>query len=347
MLKNENTIKIENIKSKNECKNFMLEILNKKSRSSLRSTIGNSEKLKNLILKYTSKFKEEIPYIGRAFIIMFNLKPYCKKCGKITSWNRNKGEFATWCSIKCMVNDKEYIIKKEQTIFKLYGVKNTFQAEKCKEKGKQTCLKKYGVEFTSQSQQKKDNSEKTCLEKYGVKTYSQTKEFSKMLQEIWENRSKEEKEKIYNKAKQTFFKNLGVENPMQNIDIFEKQQKSSYYRKNYILPSKKEITLQGYENYTLNSLLKIYKEEEIIIKDKEIFKLTGPITYLQNNIIHYYRPDFFIPKDNLIIETKSTRTFNIEKEKCILKKDACINLGYNYRWYIYEKNGKEILVENF
>ena len=49
-----------------------------------------------------------------------------------------------------------------------------------------------------------------------------------------------------------------------------------------------------------------------------------------------YYPDIYIQKDNLIIEVKSTWTFEIKHEKNIIKYKATKEAGYNYEIWIFD-----------
>lgn len=66
---------------------------------------------------------------------------------------------------------------------------------------------------------------------------------------------------------------------------------------------------------------------------KHIIKvLRGPtITY---NLNKKYYPDFYLEDLNLIVEIKSTYTYNLDLEKNIIKMKSCINQGYNFMFII-------------
>jgi hypothetical protein len=68
------------------------------------------------------------------------------------------------------------------------------------------------------------------------------------------------------KYKETMLKNYGVENPSHNEEIMNKILKNSLKTKSYILPSGKEIKLQGYEPQAMDELLNYYDEEDILYK---------------------------------------------------------------------------------
>lgn len=67
--------------------------------------------------------------------------------------------------------------KSVQTCLEKYGVENTFQAEKFKEKAKETRLKKYGVEYSGQIKESKEKRKLTNRLRYGAETYSQSENF--------------------------------------------------------------------------------------------------------------------------------------------------------------------------
>lgn len=112
---------------------------------------------------------------------------------------------------------------------------------------------------------------------------------------------------------------------------FDKQQKSSKFFKEYILPSGKIIKIQGYENLALDELLKRYSERCIITDRTQMPK----ITYILNGTLHQYYPDIYIPSENIIIEVKSFWTYNLKLVKNILKSLATRQLGFDFEFWIY------------
>lgn len=56
--------------------------------------------------------------------------------------------------------------------------------------------------------------------------------------------------------------------------------------------------------------------------------------------IRVYYPDFFLPEYNLIVEIKSTYTFEKYLNKNTAKKEKCIELGFNFI-FIIDKDYKE------
>lgn len=122
-----------------------------------------------------------------------------------------------------------------------------------------------------------------------------------------------------------------VTNVMQNPLIAEKCISKNYRTKKYILPSGKEVKIQGYENLAYDELINEFKEEDIIIDKNKV----PEIWYLDNNGIkrrHYV--DFYIPKLQKCIEVKSTYTFI--QPNVMEKKQSAIDLGYLYEIWVYD-----------
>lgn len=142
----------------------------------------------------------------------------------------------------------------------------------------------------------------------------------------WKNKD------IQIQMKKNNIEKYGVEHPLQNINIRAKASKKAYKLKEYILPSGKIITCQGYETYALDILLKEFDEEAIVTETTFIPR----INYQLNGKNHYYFPDIFLPLENKIIEVKSTWTYKTNLEKNLLKKEATKKLGYNFEFWIFD-----------
>lgn len=199
----------------------------------------------------------------------------------------------------------EVKLKKKATCLKNYNVDVPFRSDDIKDRIKQTNLEKYGHPCPLQNKFIKAKSLKTCLEKYGVENVFQSDEI---------------KEKI----KLKLIEKYGVDHPMRCENIFYKQMKSSFRIKEF-----EGVFYQGtYELdfLTLSNLLNLELEK-------------GPkINYLER----IYYPDFFLKEKNLIIEIKSTYTFQKEFENNQYKKQACIDLGYNFL-FIVDKDYTEFM----
>ena len=160
----------------------------------------------------------------------------------------------------------------------------------------------------------------TCLEKYGVENSFQSQE-------------------VIDKIKKTCLKNYGVEHPQQNPEIAERTSKTSYSRKDYTFPSGKIISVQGYEPYALNELVKIFNENEI---------KTGTINVPEiwydsyEGIKHRHFVDIFIPSKNKCIEVKSTWTAKKKKDNIFKKQQSEKELGFTYEIWIYNSKGEKV-----
>jgi hypothetical protein len=166
----------------------------------------------------------------------------------------------------------------------------------------------------------------TCLERYGVTRPLLLKE-------------------IRDKCKETMLERYGKINPMQIPQFFHKAMKSAFTKKEYILPkTQRKLEIMGYEGLTINSLLSKIKEKFIDKKIEEDDILVGydipNFEYTDNyNKRRVYYPDIAIKNTNLIIEVKSTYTFNLDPIKNVLKFKQVATQGYIMKVMIYVKKG--------
>lgn len=220
---------------------------------------------------------------------------------------------------------EEIIQKKIKTNLIKYGCENPLSLNEIKEKTKKTFLEKYGVENCSQNEKIKEKIKKTCLEKYGVEHYSKTDESKKHVKDL-----NLDYKKIQEKMKKTSLDRYGVEYPAQNIDIFNKTQKSQFKIKYY-----KNIKYQG--NYELDFLILCDKLNLL----KDITRMKS-IKYFYKEKIRYYHPDFYFKKLNLIIEIKSNYYYDLYLEKNLKKEKSCIEQKYDFM-FIINKNYDKFL----
>lgn len=291
-----------------------------------------------------------------------------KNCKNLVTEYRKNGEYKKYCSSSCRCLG--IAEKSKQTSLKKYGVDNPSKSKEIKdrikksftekygegitnamdleefrnkiketnierygtdkpqsliifqEKTKQTNLERFGTEVPQKLQQLKDKTLETNLKKYGVLHHSELKE------------TQEKKVK-------TNLGKYGVTNVSQNVEVYDKIVKRSYRTKNYILPSGKISKVQGYEPFAISYLLENYNENEIRIdtKDKPIIKY-----FDKDGKQHYYFPDIYIPKENIIIEVKSEWTYNKNTPRHLLKRQACLDAGYNFRFMIFDKDANLISI---
>ena len=205
-----------------------------------------------------------------------------------------------------------------------------FTSEDFRKKVEQTSIDNFGETHWSKTKWGKillsENSintlearRETCVIKYGVNHWMKSKEGKELIN------SPEFKEKI----RLILLEKYGSEN------IGERR----YKRKSYILPSGKEVKLQGYENLALDMILKTYSEDDLLL-GYNIIKEIGHIKYNMNGKTRRYYPDIYIKSINKIIEIKSIWTFDVAKEKNLLKQQATVAKGHNHTIMILDGKGR-------
>lgn len=217
---------------------------------------------------------------------------------------------------------------KEET--KKFEMLNTYRYPYCK-----TCT----------LQLKEQKKQTTCLERYGVTNSGAVPEVIEKIKESYVKKfgchPKQTKE-VQEKWKQTCLEKYGG-HPNQNVNVQEKHEKSSYRFKDYTFPSGKVVKIQGYEWKALDELLKLYKEEEIIVGRKEVPK----VEYSIHDVKHVYYPDIYIPIHNKIIEVKSEWTCQLKRSYVEEKAEATARAGYVCEVWIYNSTGKSLKINTY
>ena len=264
--------------------------------------------------------------------------------------SQNKSKIKTTCFEKYGVHyslqSQEVRDKGKATCLEKYGVEHAMFDNAVKNKIKETCLEKYGVEHAMFDNGVKNKIKETCLEKYGVENPSQSDEIKEKKKETSiKNYGVEhplQSDEIKQKLKNTCLTKYGVESPMQFGEVAEYQLQNSYKLKTYTFPCAKTIQVQGYEPFLLDILVKKgYIFEDIITKRTEV----PEIWYDQNNKRCRYYCDVYIPKTNTIYEVKSTWTYQKDIDKNNLKKQACLDAGYNFELYVFDNKGIRQLLD--
>nr|WRK65162.1 endonuclease [Marseillevirus futianmevirus] len=256
--------------------------------------------------------------------------------------------------------------KTRQRNIEKYGVSNPMKCEKVKEKFKEVISRK-SVEEKETTKRKREAS---LLRKYGVTNPMKSEELLLIHKKSVEERYKNNPEKLENankKYKETCMKKYGVDNPMklketqlksratykaktgydhqsQNPEVARKILKSSFRKKEFLMPSGTPFICQGFEPLALQLLLdEGIKEQDILSPSEQGIKI--PYEFQEKE--RMYHPDIFVPSLNLFIEVKSDWTFGgcggkkkDEAEKTLKKLSACREQGYNTRLYIFGKDNK-------
>lgn len=261
-----------------------------------------------------------------------NIDVRCDNCGieKCLSYKTYLKQFKKHNIYVCgsckSVNIKKSFLDK-------YGVENVFQNENIKEKSKNTIKEKYGVDYITQSVEIKNKIINNNLKKYGVEYYNNNDKTKITNLKKYGNVCSLHDKEIEAKVKELWIKKYGTNYPMQNILVFNKMVKNS--RKIYFYKNTNITYQSSYEKDFLDNYF-----EKIEIKNGLIIK------YKINDKEKVYFSDFYLPKYNLIIEIKSSRTFEMETLINLTKQEKCIKDGYNFL-FIIDKNYKnfEILLD--
>lgn len=123
-----------------------------------------------------------------------------------------------------------------------------------------------------------------------------------------------------------------LEKEKRRIHAINVMNKSShrYSSKKFVFPSGKIVTVQGTEPTILTGLLKVFKEDDIIVGRD----LVPIIFYTLNNKQHRHYPDIYIKSKNMLIDAKSNWTYFQNLQVNHAKQDAARKLGYCY-WFAF------------
>ena len=255
--------------------------------------------------------------------------------------------------------DENYCNKEKikQTSLKNFGVENPFQAEECKEKAKQTKLEKYNDENYNNPIKAK----RTKIERYDDKNYNNR---PKMI-ETYNLKTKEEKQEIINKQKETNLKQFGFITYTATDEYRERARNTCLdkYGVEYFAQSN-EYHHKKKKNYTYDSL-KFDSSDELVFyiyckeHNKNIESEPVELEYYFNNKKHVYIPDFRV--NNELVEIKGGQfigengiwknPFNAElndiakaKYECALKNNVkVISDCSKYKEYVVDKYGKKFI----
>lgn len=290
--------------------------------------------------------------------------PLCLHCNRSeTKLISIKTGYYKFCSNKCSANSNFKKNNMKNTCQEKYGIDNVYQSEECKQKIKATCVERYDETHHMKNNKILQKRRDTNLEKYGESEVLAVKEIRVKIEEtnlqrygnanigkVPEVRQKikatcEEKyngpapicsEEIKEKLRNTFFIRYDVNAAMQHPVFLLKQQNSAFKLKNYILPNGSIINVQGYEPQYLDWYFKNKGKVEDIEYDMTKIPV---IHYLFKEKKAVYFPDFYIKSTNTIVEVKSTYTYEADLEINLLKKQASLDSGYNFLFYIMSQEG--------
>lgn len=141
---------------------------------------------------------------------------YCDYCGKEIIKPYGEHIYRGGCCIDCRY------IKAEENNLKKYGVKVPSQLQEFKDKIKQTNLEKYGCTCTVHNKDIQEKVKQTNIERYGNEYYFGSEKGKQVVQDIIDNRSREEKDEIKSKRENTCLERYGAKNVFE-LDEFQKK----------------------------------------------------------------------------------------------------------------------------
>lgn len=270
-----------------------------------------------------------------------------------------------------VMKNKKIKAMAEATNLKRYGFKHTVENPIIKEKIRNSNIKRYGYTNAMKNKKIREKVEATNLLRYGYKNATENEKVKNKIKETFLKNNVKEKiiatnllkygckyglqaEEIKRKIKETYIKNnvrekiiatnllrYGYTHAMKNKFYAEKSLKNALKRKKYTFSSGRVDSVQGYENFGLDFLLKI---ENINEYDIITSRLYVPEIWWKDSLgkEHRYYIDIFIPLQKRGIEIKSTWTFEKDMENVLLKQQAFIDAGYTCEIWIFDKKGKRI-----
>jgi hypothetical protein len=305
---------------KNEEKNFICEECNLKVKSLL--GLSNHIRYKHNKKNYFDKWIKD------------DIDDKCKICNKETSFISITLGYEKCCCNKCKLKYIDICAKK--SIFKKFGSNSPFINKNTRNKSKETLRKRYGIDHNFKMEQVKTERIKTWKKNYGVDNPSKSPLIKEKKEKTClKNHGVKNGWCLIEKRKKTCIEKYGVENPSQNKEIFEKQQKNSFYSKKF-----KNTNINYRSSYELDFL------ENYYIKFPDI-QNSPSIKYIYKRKNKIYFPDFYIPSLNLIIECKNKWLANKDKNIIKLKEKFTLSSGFKYIMIINKNYNKfNIFIQN-
>lgn len=260
-----------------------------------------------------------------------------KRCCKIGGYEKCKATNLQKYGCENVFGNKDIQEKSKQTYFKKTGYTYNSQNPEIQKKREETHLKKTG--YTHQSKDPKIKKQKSdkCLEKYGYNNPGKVPELRLKARQTYLEKTgythNSQNPETQKKREETCLKKYNCKHSTQNPDILYKIMQSSMKFKPYTFPSGRIDYIQGYENYSIDSLLESGIDEDDIITSKYI----TPFPY--NDKV--YIPDIEIKSQKKIIEVKSDYTLKKEFTLNLNKFKAVLEYGYDFELHVYSRGQKD------
>jgi hypothetical protein len=289
------------------------------------------------------------------YVFMFG-ELVCDNCGSkdgklFTKFMDNPGTgfqglWLKYCSDSCSKSSDEATLKREATCMEKYGVANVSHSEDFKqfmrdknekiskgenggwtarnEKTRKTLERKHGTTKKAYAKAAELRRE-TCIIKFGGPAPTSSKE-------------------VRNKVVATNLERRGVTNPSKDPTVMAKIMSSWKNRKSLTVDGVTFDSLQGYEPQVIENLV-----TELGVPVGRIRRADIAIPYNFEGRDRHYHPDFIVRKNksDILIEVKSIYTSAIIKDTTNnhgyynqnrAKINACVKLGYETRFIIWDNN---------
>lgn len=128
----------------------------------------------------------------------------------------------------------------------------------------------------------------------------------------------------------------GVRNVMQVPEVIEKVLKSGFTSKEFILPSGRSESVQGYEPQAITYLLGQGVSEDDMVLGKEKPRIPYQDT---NGDVRTYWPDLFLREAQMVVEVKCLYTLLKEHALNRLKWIATVKSGFKFRLLLFDGKG--------
>lgn len=226
------------------------------------------------------------------------------------------------------------------SLMKKYGVSNPQKSEIIKEKSKRTCLAKYNAENPMQNEDVRNKGKQTNLERYGVENTFQSDDIKNKIKlktlEVHGVEYNAQRPEVQEARIQTCITKYGCRNHMQNAEVFERCMKATFKMKEYTFEDGERVEVQGYEPWALQLLEYAgYCSTDISVNKSQV----PSIWYEVNGKTKRYYCDLYIPKERVVVEVKSTYTYQCDIVKLMKVQIECDKQQMKFCLLVFDDKG--------
>jgi len=228
------------------------------------------------------------------------------------------------------MEDPVQVKKCQDTLEKRTGIRHPGQLPDHLEKSRATSRKNCGADHWLQTDQGMEALRAQNRERCGY-------DYTFQMEGYWDS--------TCDKRTATCRERYDYDNPMQNDDVFHRQQASSYRTKVDIIGGK-PFLYQGYENLAIAHLVHDLGYDPFgILMSNEYRKLPNipAFIYEIDGVKHRYTPDIYVMENEWFIEVKSMYTYDKGSNTIPYKLMSVINAGFKCDIWIvneYSEVGK-------